>query len=149
MEDALSVQVLTQMCHLFIQETCNIGAHLLVQVTHLLALSQLGVGVSYFRTCQKPVCNLTHNYDTSWSPIPPQIYLPVGNRQKHVEKYSTFMDLFLSCPGHRNTYIPYQECITPHDGGVILEFLKLLRTGSSRFPKSRCPLGTVGSVYGT
>ena len=45
--------------------------------------------------------------------------------------------------------IPYQECTPPHDGGVILESLKLLRTGSTRFLLRVVRLGTIGSVYGT
>ena len=51
-----------------------------------------------------------------------------------------FMDSFMTCPGHRNTYIPSQECTTPHDGGVSLEFLKLFRTGIPRFLTPRSPL---------
>ena len=86
----------------------------------------------------------------------PWIYLPVGNRQINVDIYSTFLDLFSSCPGH-GIYIipviPLQECTTPHDGRVVLEILRFLRTGVSRFHievySVTYRLRTFVTVYGT
>ena len=92
-------QVFTVKVSPYCTGTCTYGAPLLVQVVHLIALSQLGVSGSYFKTCQKLARNLIHNYEIVGHVLLLQIYLPVGNRQEIVEKYSTFLDLFLSCPG--------------------------------------------------
>ena len=81
-----------------------------------------------------------------------RIYLPVGNPHKNVDYYSTFLDLFTSCPGQGILTIPgipVQECITPHDGESCYEVLVSLGQDPLDSLLRDVLLGTIVSVSET